>query len=152
MLALESTFTFTLRGGWTYQLGHWFAAASAAGARSSDDSEDDIFLMRRVFKDTGFPVDLHSVENGEECLAFLHKESRYAAAPTPDLILLDLNMPVLDGRQVLTTMVADPCLRALPVVVLTTSTSQESGGPGSLDRILQLLSEGLPIMPPVSAS
>jgi CheY-like chemotaxis protein len=66
-------------------------------------------------------VNLHHVKDGIDCMAFLRKEGDYVNAPTPDLILLDLNMPRMDGREVIVELVKDPSLRHLPVVVLTTS-------------------------------
>ncbi|MGE3166810.1 MAG: response regulator [Planctomycetota bacterium] len=86
-----------------------------------DDNFDDVFLARRGFERSRFAVDIHHVVNGAECMAFLRKEGRYATAPKPDIILLDLNMPVMSGREVMEEIGADPSLRALPVVVLTTS-------------------------------
>ena len=90
-----------------------------------DDSIDDAILMRRDFERSDLSVTLFHVENGLECMKFLRRLDPYAAAPRPDLILLDLNMPVMSGREVMTEIVADEHLRALPVVVLTTS-DQES--------------------------
>ena len=89
-----------------------------------EDNQDDVILTRRGFELTRLPVNLHHVENGEECMAFLRKTGDYAAVPTPDLILLDLNMPVMDGREVLAELVADEGLRRIPVVVLTTSADE----------------------------
>jgi CheY-like chemotaxis protein len=86
-----------------------------------EDNQDDVLLTRRGFESAGVPANLHHVENGEECLAFLRQTGIYADAPRPDLILLDLNMPVMDGREVLAELVADDRLRRIPVVVLTTS-------------------------------
>ncbi|MFZ5877349.1 MAG: response regulator [Nitrospirota bacterium] len=90
-----------------------------------EDNTDDVLLTRQGFKRAKFMVDLHHVENGEECMAFLRKEGRHAAAPTPDLILLDLNLPVMDGREVLAAMVADARFSHLPVVILTTSSDEQ---------------------------
>ncbi|MFZ5862931.1 MAG: response regulator [Nitrospirota bacterium] len=90
-----------------------------------EDNADDVLLTRQGFKRAKFLVNLHHVENGEECMAFLRKQGQYANAPTPDIILLDLNMPVMDGREVLTAMVADTNLSHLPVVVLTTSSNDQ---------------------------
>ncbi|HZX31931.1 MAG TPA: response regulator [Rhodocyclaceae bacterium] len=90
-----------------------------------EDNMGDILLTREGFKRSGYPVNLHHVENGEDCLAFLRKEGAFADAPTPDLILLDLNMPVMDGREVLKTLVADERFRHVPVVVLTTSANEQ---------------------------
>lgn len=89
-----------------------------------EDNPDDVFLLQDALQRIPMPVHFHHVENGQECLAFLRREGAYAGAPRPDLILLDLNMPLMDGRQVLATLVADPQLRSLPVVVLTTSAGE----------------------------
>jgi CheY-like chemotaxis protein len=89
-----------------------------------EDSEDDVFLTRKSFENAKLAVNLHHVEHGKKCMLFLRKEGEYADAPTPDLILLDLNMPVMDGRQVLAEIVRDDELRKLCVVILTTSDSE----------------------------
>jgi len=86
-----------------------------------EDNDDEVFLTRRAFRDLGPQVTLHHVDDGAKCLAFLRKQPPYANAPTPDLILLDLNMPVMDGREALREIQADVALRHLPVVILTTS-------------------------------
>ncbi|MES2944669.1 MAG: response regulator [Pseudomonadota bacterium] len=86
-----------------------------------DDNEDDVFLTREAFDSSNLKVHLHHVDNGEKCLQFLRKQGPYADVPMPDLILLDMNMPVMDGHQVLTEIVSDATLCHLPVVVLTTS-------------------------------
>lgn len=89
-----------------------------------EDSATDALLTRRGFESAGLPMKLTHVENGEECLAYLRKEGRYAEVTTPDLVLLDLNMPRMDGREVLTEIVADEKLRRIPVVILTTSEAE----------------------------
>lgn len=89
-----------------------------------EDNETDVALTRESFRRAKLIVNMHHVENGEECLAFLRKEGQYADAPTPDLILLDLNMPVMDGFEVLSEIVKDDTLNHLPVVVLTTSSDE----------------------------
>ena len=89
-----------------------------------EDNEDDVFLTRRGFGRAKLKMNLHHVENGSECMAFLRKEGKYSKAPTPDLILLDLNMPLMDGRQVMAEIANDKELQALPVVILTTSSSE----------------------------
>ena len=90
-----------------------------------EDNEDDVYLTQRAFKAAKFVVNLHHVNNGKKCMAFLRKQPPYADAPTPDIILLDLNMPVMDGREVLAEIIKDEALRHLPVVVLTTSYEAE---------------------------
>lgn len=86
-----------------------------------DDNEDDVFLAREAFDAASLRVNLHHVDNGEKCLQFLRKQGPYANVPSPDLILLDMHMPVMDGHEVLKEIVKDEKLRHLPVVVLTTS-------------------------------
>ena len=90
-----------------------------------EDSENDVILTREGFKATKLSVNLHHVINGEECMAFLRKEREYPDAPTPDLVLLDLNLPVMDGREVLAEVVKDDRLNHLPVVILTTSANEQ---------------------------
>ena len=89
-----------------------------------EDSAVDAVITRSAFQRARVLVNLHHVENGAECLAFLRKQGQYAGVPTPDLILLDLNMPVMDGREVLAELVGDDDLNHLPVVVLTTSEDE----------------------------
>lgn len=86
-----------------------------------EDNEDDVFLTREAFDAARLRVNLHHVDNGEKCMQFLRKQGPYAKAPIPDLILLDLHMPIMDGREVLAEIVKDDKLKHLPVVVLTTS-------------------------------
>ncbi len=97
-----------------------------AGSRSAEillveDNEDDVFLTREAFEAASLRVSLHHVDNGEKCMRFLRKQGEYIHAPSPDLILLDMHMPVMDGYEVMTQIVKDEKLRHLPVVVLTTS-------------------------------
>ena len=89
-----------------------------------EDNDDDVVLTERGFKKAQLAVNLHRVENGKKCLEFLRREGEYAAARTPDLILLDLNMPVMDGREVMAEIVNDDELCKLPVVILTTSAAE----------------------------
>lgn len=86
-----------------------------------DDSEDDVFLTREAFAAASLRVNLNHVDNGEKCLQYLRREGVYAGAPVPDLILLDMHMPVMGGYEVLAEIVRDDSLRHFPVVVLTTS-------------------------------
>jgi CheY-like chemotaxis protein len=90
----------------------------------AEDTESDVILTRESFERAKFHVEMSHVENGEDCLAFLRREGRYRDAPVPDLLLLDLNMPVMDGREVLSELVKDESLKHLPVVVLTTSEDE----------------------------
>lgn len=89
-----------------------------------EDNQEDVFLTRQCFKQSSLEVSLNHVNNGAKCLSYLRQENDYAQASTPDLILLDLNMPVMSGREVLEEMVKDDALRHLPVIVLTTSAAQ----------------------------
>jgi two-component system, chemotaxis family, response regulator Rcp1 len=91
----------------------------------AEDNENDVELTRQGFKRSKLLLNLHHVRDGEECLAFLRKQGKYSDVPTPDILLLDLNMPRVDGREVLAEMVADKDLNSIPVVVLTTSANEE---------------------------
>lgn len=86
-----------------------------------EDNEHDVILTQRGFERAKLKVNLHHVENGELCMQFLRNEGEHSDAPTPDLIILDLNMPVMNGHEVLEQLTADEELKHLPVVVLTTS-------------------------------
>ncbi len=86
-----------------------------------DDNEDDVYLTREAFDSARLRVHLNHVDNGVKCLQYLRKEEPYAQALTPDLVLLDMHMPLMDGHDVLAEIVKDERLRHLPVVVLTTS-------------------------------
>ena len=91
----------------------------------AEDNDDDVELTRQGFRRAKLLVNLHRVEDGEQCLAFLRKQGEYQNVPTPDLILLDLNMPKMSGREVLAEMIKDDHLKGLPVVILTTSEQEE---------------------------
>jgi two-component system response regulator len=91
----------------------------------AEDDEDDIFLTREAFGECAYPVQLYIVRDGVQAMDFLRRGEGYTEAPTPDLILLDLNMPRMDGRAVLRECKADPALQHIPVVILTTSNAQE---------------------------
>jgi two-component system response regulator len=91
-----------------------------------EDDPGDELITREAFEDNKISNRLHVARDGEEALDFLYRRGAHADAPRVDLILLDLNLPEYDGRQVLERIKADGDLRAIPVVVLTTS----SRGPG----------------------
>lgn len=88
-----------------------------------DDNEVDQYLTRRAFAQSGFNVRLECVDDGDRCLQFLRREPPYTDAPMPHLVLLDINMPRMNGMEVLKLMKADEALRRIPVVALTTSQS-----------------------------
>jgi two-component system, chemotaxis family, response regulator Rcp1 len=89
-----------------------------------EDSPGDVRLTREAFKDAKVHVNLHVASDGTEAMAFLRSEGDYADVPRPDLILLDLNLPKKDGREVLAEIKESPTLKSIPVVVLTTSASE----------------------------
>ena len=94
----------------------------------ADDDPDDRMLARDALDESRLANDLHEVCDGEELLEYLRRRGKYAdpaSAPRPGLILLDLNMPRKDGREALREIKADPELRSIPVVVLTTSQAEE---------------------------
>jgi two-component system, response regulator len=93
----------------------------------ADDDLDDCRFAEEALAESRLANDLYAVHDGEELLEFLRGDGRYAdpRPPLPDLILLDLNMPKLDGREALVAIKADPLLRSIPVVVLTTSRAEE---------------------------
>lgn len=90
-----------------------------------EDDPGDVLMTREAFADNKVKNNLSVVSNGVDAMAFLHKEGEYAHAPDPDLVLLDLNLPRMDGREVLAAIKADESLRSIPVVVLTTSEAEE---------------------------
>jgi len=90
-----------------------------------EDNPGDARLAREALKDSKIRNSLSHVKDGVEALAFLRQQGDYAAAPRPDLILLDLNLPRKDGRQVLAEIKQDPDLQRIPVVVLTISKDEE---------------------------
>ncbi len=90
-----------------------------------EDNPGDVRLTQEAFKENKVRNSLSVVEDGLEAIAFLHRAGKYANAPRPDLILLDLNLPKKDGREVLAEIKEDPNLKSIPVVVLTTSKAEE---------------------------
>jgi CheY-like chemotaxis protein len=90
-----------------------------------EDDAGDVLLIREAFDHNKVHNSLAVVSDGVEAIAYLRREGGHANAPRPDLVLLDLNLPRKDGREVLAEVKADPDLRSIPVVVLTTSKAEE---------------------------
>ncbi|MFE7138071.1 response regulator [Streptomyces sp. NPDC057644] len=90
-----------------------------------EDDPGDELMTREAFEDNKIRNTLHVVRDGQEALDFLYRRGQYTEAPRPDLVLLDLNLPKYDGRQVLEQIKGDPELALIPVVVLTTSSAEE---------------------------
>jgi chemotaxis family two-component system response regulator Rcp1 len=90
-----------------------------------EDNPGDVRLTKEALKEAKVGNNLHVAEDGVAALQFLHREGEFANAPRPDLILLDLNLPKKDGREVLEEIKADDSLKTIPVVVLTTSHAEE---------------------------
>jgi CheY-like chemotaxis protein len=90
-----------------------------------EDDPGDVTLTREAFADYKVQNSLHVVSDGVEALDFLYRRGAHAEAPRPDLVLLDLNLPRVDGREVLSAVKNDPTLAAIPIVVLTTSDAEE---------------------------
>jgi two-component system, chemotaxis family, response regulator Rcp1 len=89
-----------------------------------EDSPGDVRLTQEAFRDSGKPVRLHLACNGIEAMAFLRREGVYRNVPRPDLILLDLNLPKMDGREVLAFIKKDRGLKIIPTIILTTSDDE----------------------------
>jgi two-component system, chemotaxis family, response regulator Rcp1 len=90
-----------------------------------EDSPGDIRLTQEAFRDANSAVHLHVAFDGVEAMAFLRREGAHAQAPRPDLILLDLNLPRMDGREVLAQIKSDDGLKTIPTVILTTSVEEK---------------------------
>ncbi|WP_341530880.1 response regulator [Nostoc sp. UHCC 0302] len=94
----------------------------------ADDDEEDSLLVREALIESQLPIELYIVSNGEELMDYLYNRGRYtdnSRAPRPGLILLDLNMPKKNGLETLQDIKTDPQLRQIPVVILTTSSTEE---------------------------
>jgi CheY-like chemotaxis protein len=94
----------------------------------AEDDEEDRMLIQEAFDESRLANDIRFVEDGEDLMDYLHQRGKFAApgnAPRPGLILLDLNMPRKDGREALREIKADPSLRRIPIVALTTSKAEE---------------------------
>jgi CheY-like chemotaxis protein len=90
-----------------------------------EDSPGDVRLTQEAFREANIAVHIHVANDGVEAMAFLNREGIHCDAPRPDLTLLDLNMPKMDGRQVLALIKKDEKLKTIPTVILTTSGSEE---------------------------
>ncbi len=90
-----------------------------------EDNPGDAELTRIALQDSKISINLNVVEDGVEAMAFLRRQDNYARKPHPDIVLLDLNLPRKDGREVLAEIKSDDKLKRIPVVVLTTSQSEE---------------------------
>ena len=90
-----------------------------------EDNPGDVRLTQEVFRDSKLTNTLHVVNDGVEAMDFLHRRGKYADAVRPDLVLLDLNLPKKDGREVLAEMKSDDELKCIPVVIMTISEAEE---------------------------
>jgi CheY-like chemotaxis protein len=90
-----------------------------------EDDPGDVLMTREAFEHNKLRNNLHVVNDGEQAIAFLTRQGQFDGAPRPDLILLDLNLPRKDGREVLAEIKTDDALRTIPVVILTTSEAEE---------------------------
>jgi CheY-like chemotaxis protein len=90
-----------------------------------EDDPGDVLMTKEAFEDYKLNNTLHVVNDGAEAMDFLRRQGEHADAPRPDLVLLDLNLPRMDGREVLQAIKSDPELASIPVVVLTTSEAEE---------------------------
>jgi chemotaxis family two-component system response regulator Rcp1 len=89
-----------------------------------EDSPGDVRLTQEAFREANKEIHLHVASDGVEAMAFLRQQGVHAHAPRPELILLDLNLPKMDGREVLALIKEDPRLKTIPTVILTTSESE----------------------------
>jgi CheY-like chemotaxis protein len=87
-----------------------------------EDNLGDVLLLTEAFKESQIGAKMNVVTNGEEAMDYLQGEEKYAGAPMPDLILLDLNLPRMDGRVLLRRLKSDPTLKSIPVIVLSSSS------------------------------
>jgi CheY-like chemotaxis protein len=90
-----------------------------------EDNEGDIGLIEEVFEEAKIRNNLYVAEDGEEALLFLHGEGKFSGSPRPDIILLDLNLPKKDGREVLREIKENANFKRIPVVILTTSNAEK---------------------------
>ena len=117
-----------------------------------EDDEGDVLLTTEALEASKITNNMHVARNGEEALRFLRREGEYADAARPDIVLLDLNLPRVDGREVLSQVKSDEDLRRIPIIVLTTSEAEEDivrsydlhanayvTKPGDFNRFLQVI-------------
>jgi CheY-like chemotaxis protein len=90
-----------------------------------EDNPDDILLTKEVFREGKMKNRLHVAEDGEKAMQFLLNQGKFADAPRPDIILLDLNLPGKDGREILSEIKEDQNLKSIPVIILSTSNDEE---------------------------
>lgn len=90
-----------------------------------EDNPGDVRLTQEALKSHKVQNNLHVATDGEEAMAFLRRQGKYGNAPRPDIILLDLNLPKKDGREVLAEIKSDPSLKTIPVVVITSSEAEQ---------------------------
>ena len=103
---------------------NWSQSARPIEILLVEDDDDDVLLMQKALEQDRILNRMHRVEDGVEALEFLRRQGRFEFAPRPDLVLLDLNMPRKDGREVLKEVKEDEDLKRIPVVVLTTSDNE----------------------------
>lgn len=89
-----------------------------------EDNENDVILAQRAFRSAELECNISVARDGVEALDFLRKRGQFADAPTPDIILLDLNLPKKNGREVMAELKQDPVLKCIPVILLTSSTEE----------------------------
>lgn len=102
-----------------------YVAPDSSDVLLVEDNPGDIRLLEEAFQEAGLSCRLNIARDGEQAMAFLRKEGRYENSPRPALILLDLNLPRKDGREVLAEIKTEKLLQKIPVVVLTTSTNPD---------------------------
>lgn len=91
----------------------------------AEDNPGDVRLTQEALRDSKIRNNLNVVTDGMEAMAFLRRQGKYANAPTPDVVLLDLNLPKMDGREVLAEIKSDPLLKRIPVVIITSSEAEK---------------------------
>lgn len=91
----------------------------------AEDNPGDVRLTQEALRESKIRNNLNVVTDGMEAIAFLRRQGKYANAPTPDVVLLDLNLPKMDGREVLAEIKSDPLLKRIPVVIITSSEAEK---------------------------